>query len=256
LPLQQQDGAVQRQALFAQVDVIEKVALGLDFLPIFAFITDQQNRFVWVNQAFAREIGNPMQQPLRSSERFVPAAIAGPFRDRFPRWKTEIAQCLSGLYEQVDLGNLNSSVLELIDSTLSSDRALMRAAARAACPWDGTMLVRTRSGSQSLIREKVVPVLNTGGTSTGFHVSLWFSADGDEPAAHGSLGSLGELTARQFEIAKLFATGLTAEEIAAALGISWHTTRAHLEHIYQRLSVHTKTELLLLLQRQKESQDA
>ncbi|NNU27074.1 response regulator transcription factor [Isoptericola sp. JC619] len=49
------------------------------------------------------------------------------------------------------------------------------------------------------------------------------------------------LTARQREIVELVATGLTNKEIAHALGISVGTVRAHLDQIYARLGVSSRT---------------
>ncbi|MDO8147785.1 helix-turn-helix transcriptional regulator [Isoptericola sp. b515] len=49
------------------------------------------------------------------------------------------------------------------------------------------------------------------------------------------------LTARQREIVELVATGPTNQEIAHALGISVGTVRAHLDQVYARLGVSSRT---------------
>jgi DNA-binding CsgD family transcriptional regulator len=243
---------VSDEPVSARVGLLKRVAAGFDLLPVLAFLTDEQNRFIWVNQTFAREIGDPIRERLSPSHRFVPAAIAGPYRQKFPRWKREISQCLAGLYQQVDLGNLSPSTLSLINQTLKNDRDLMQATARSGCGWDGTMLVKDSTGHHTLVSEKVLPVPDLLGRNTGFHVSLWFPAEQGEPSSSedpsgSSIDCL--LTARQIEIARLFASGLSADDVAAAAGISWRTARAHLEHIYSRLDVHSKTELILSLQK-------
>jgi DNA-binding CsgD family transcriptional regulator len=49
------------------------------------------------------------------------------------------------------------------------------------------------------------------------------------------------LTDREGEILDLVASGKTNREIAAALVVSPHTVRKHLEHAYEKLGVHTRT---------------
>jgi predicted ATPase/DNA-binding CsgD family transcriptional regulator/DNA-binding XRE family transcriptional regulator len=51
------------------------------------------------------------------------------------------------------------------------------------------------------------------------------------------------LTARQREVASLVARGLTNEQIAAKLVISPSTARAHVEHMLDRLNLHSRAQL-------------
>lgn len=55
--------------------------------------------------------------------------------------------------------------------------------------------------------------------------------------------SAGTLTAREFEIARLVAEGLTNREVAQALVISPKTVSAHVEHILAKLGVARRTEI-------------
>jgi DNA-binding NarL/FixJ family response regulator len=52
----------------------------------------------------------------------------------------------------------------------------------------------------------------------------------------------GELTAREIEILRLIAKGLSNNEAAKVLGLSRATVRTHLEHIYQKLEVTNRVE--------------
>lgn len=52
------------------------------------------------------------------------------------------------------------------------------------------------------------------------------------------------LTDREREILSLVALGLTYSDIAGRLNISGHTVRRHIEKIYQKLDVHTRSEAL------------
>ena len=61
------------------------------------------------------------------------------------------------------------------------------------------------------------------------------------PRTHPSRrASLKTLTARQRAVLDLIAAGQTGKEIAARLGLSFHTVRAHTEQIFSRLGVHTR----------------
>ena len=55
------------------------------------------------------------------------------------------------------------------------------------------------------------------------------------------------LTPRQLEIAKLWARGLQAKQVARHLNISPRGTQKHIENIYQRTNTHNRIELLEFL---------
>jgi len=50
------------------------------------------------------------------------------------------------------------------------------------------------------------------------------------------------LSEREREVLKLIEKGLTYEEVAAALDISWHTVTAFLRRVYRKLQVNSRTE--------------
>jgi ATP/maltotriose-dependent transcriptional regulator MalT len=51
------------------------------------------------------------------------------------------------------------------------------------------------------------------------------------------------LTGRQYEVAELITRGLTNDQIAEALVISPSTARAHIEHILERLDLHSRAQI-------------
>ena len=58
-----------------------------------------------------------------------------------------------------------------------------------------------------------------------------------------------ELTAREMDVLRLLAQGLTNYEIARRLSLSVRTVEAHLTHIYTKLNVSSRTEAALVAQR-------
>lgn len=55
------------------------------------------------------------------------------------------------------------------------------------------------------------------------------------------------LTPREAEILGLIAMGRSAKYIAEELQISYNTTRTHIKHVYEKLNIHTKQELIDLV---------
>ncbi len=60
------------------------------------------------------------------------------------------------------------------------------------------------------------------------------------------------LTAREREIARLVAQGLRTADVARELQLSTRTVETHLQHIYGKLGLRSRTELALLLQQFEE----
>lgn len=56
-----------------------------------------------------------------------------------------------------------------------------------------------------------------------------------------------ELTAREEQVLQQVAKGATNREVADTLWISPHTVRTHLQHIFEKLNVQTRTEAVALL---------
>jgi DNA-binding NarL/FixJ family response regulator len=56
--------------------------------------------------------------------------------------------------------------------------------------------------------------------------------------------SMPELSVREHEVAELVVEGLRNKDIAERMGISEKTVKTHLTHVYQRLGIATRTELV------------
>ena len=65
-------------------------------------------------------------------------------------------------------------------------------------------------------------------------------------AAPGAVAQGGALTARELEVLRLVARGLSNKEIAADLGITTHTVKYHLAAVLEKLGVRSRTEAVSL----------
>ena len=55
------------------------------------------------------------------------------------------------------------------------------------------------------------------------------------------------MTEREAEILGLVAMGRSAQYIADDLTISYNTVRTHIKHVYEKLNIHSKQELIDLV---------
>ncbi len=76
---------------------------------------------------------------------------------------------------------------------------------------------------------------------------FWRAAAARRRRADGLLEPDGRVTVREREIVRHVAAGRTNGEIAWMLGISVDTVRKHLENVYAKLGVHTRTEAVAAL---------
>ncbi len=83
--------------------------------------------------------------------------------------------------------------------------------------------------------------------------SVRLALDGMSPrpaADHGANGRLRGLTTREREVLSLIASGYETSEVADQLGISRLTARNHIQHIFEKLDVHSKSEAVSLAYRE------
>lgn len=59
------------------------------------------------------------------------------------------------------------------------------------------------------------------------------------------------LSLRERDVLYLMATGITGKEIADRLTLSYNTVKSHIRHIYDKLDVHRKQDLVDLIEQQK-----
>lgn len=61
--------------------------------------------------------------------------------------------------------------------------------------------------------------------------------------------ALGALTSREAEVAKLAGEGMSTREVASRLCISIETVKVHLQHVYRKLGVKNRIELIVAFSR-------
>jgi DNA-binding CsgD family transcriptional regulator len=87
----------------------------------------------------------------------------------------------------------------------------------------------------------------------GFGATAWAKRAEAELAATGERSrrridaTRDDLTPREFTVARLVAQGLTNKEVAAQLFLSTNTIETHLRHVFQKLGVRSRTELVAKL---------
>lgn len=102
------------------------------------------------------------------------------------------------------------------------------------------------------------PDAHTGGTGGGHgsragRVLTVVEGNGGESgrdldAVCDELADRGRLSAREVDVLRLLARGRTTVRIEAELGISSNTVNTHVKHVFQKLGVHSRQELLDLLE--------
>jgi DNA-binding CsgD family transcriptional regulator/tetratricopeptide (TPR) repeat protein len=215
------------------------------------------------NAAIAR-CEDGLELALRTGERAlsIPLVVTGTrayLAARRPedaeRWRTRIGDHLAG-WETVAGPALSHAdgLLRLAAGSLSAAREALDAAARG---WDE----RGRTWEASWARLDLTSSLmrsNRYGEAASVLAAVRSTAEGlgsppliarvDELARIGrGRGTLEEpwrpLTAREFEVARLIADGMTNAEIAGELSIAAKTASAHVEHILAKLGVSRRAEI-------------
>jgi DNA-binding CsgD family transcriptional regulator/PAS domain-containing protein len=194
-------------------------------------------------------------------------------RDRLNAHKASASACYS-VVERSHMGVIvldqKGRVLEatgLAEQLMKSEPGIRRAS-------DHTLWLREPAGSQ--LREWVFTGLPPKSNTSGYLSvprksglanlslvvapmppvpTLWLGADPSwlvfvfdpehrvSPAA-GLVSRYLSISAREAEIAVLLAMGHRLPNVAARLGISMHTTRAHIKHIFEKTGAHSQSDLV------------
>jgi len=104
--------------------------------------------------------------------------------------------------------------------------------------------------SNAVTRRRVAALLRADGevalVGTAEDADLVVSERVVATAAPGAVAQVGALTARELEVLRLVARGLSNKEIAADLRITTHTVKYHLAAVLEKLGVRSRTEAVSL----------
>lgn len=94
------------------------------------------------------------------------------------------------------------------------------------------------------VPDEVMSVLNEGKTFRGSHVEIsMVRQNGGNLCRIRPMDVMELLTPREFVVARRFAAGMSHKQIARELGVSHHTVRNQLAHLYRKLNLHDKASL-------------
>jgi DNA-binding CsgD family transcriptional regulator len=104
--------------------------------------------------------------------------------------------------------------------------------------------------SNAVTRRRVAALLRADGevalVGTAEDADLVVSERVVSTVAPGAVALGGALTARELDVLRLVARGLSNKEIAADLGITTHTVKYHLAAVLEKLGVRSRTEAVSL----------
>jgi len=122
----------------------------------------------------------------------------------------------------------------------------------------GLGIFRERKEGNFTPREKEIVGLISRHLALSYHNSLKVeelqSVQGLSIRTNEKENLLFKLTATEREIVYLVEHGMTNQAIAKEKNISFHTVKAHLEHIYDKLDVHCRTEMLHRINQKQQNQ--
>jgi DNA-binding CsgD family transcriptional regulator len=118
-------------------------------------------------------------------------------------------------------------------------------AGRAAESWKGTVHV----ADGSVMTCEVTRILESGDHGSGAVLALMQPAVSDSAVRVDEFASNYRLSPREQEVVQLLVQGQTTTAMADQLGISPHTVRDHLKHLYRKTETGSRSELLGLISR-------
>ena len=170
-------------------------------------------------------------------------------------WQTLSAVQLSELKELYGLSELDITLIDKIAIAMSvlvgtvTCRAIEGATGMPALPWGTieTLLPMAYFGLAFMASFALAQLLSVH-QEDSFRGRVAQAAGEFEDRVFASIAAEFGLSAREHEIFAMLAQGHTGPFIAEATGITLGTTKAHASHIYQKLGVHSKDEMLELVE--------
>lgn len=175
------------------------------------------------------------------------------YRKHDVRFAESDAACLHGLWTHLSRALLinQARAIERNTGKSSTDRGMASGLVTA----EGTVEIADPRFFGLLEREwpelepevipaEVMELLLTGKTYRGTQVEITLvRQQGGHLCRIRPVDAMEILTPREFVVARRFASGMSHKQIARELGVSHHTVRNQLAHLYRKLNLHDKTSL-------------
>jgi len=174
------------------------------------------------------------------------------YRQHDVRFAESDAACLHGLWTHLSRALVINQARAIERNTgKSSDRGM----ASGLIANDGTVEIADPRFFSLLEREwpelepevipvEVMEVLLSGKTYRGRQIEITLvRQQGGHLCRIRQVNAMEILTPREFVVARRFASGMSHKQIARELGVSHHTVRNQLAHLYRKLDLHDKASL-------------
>jgi len=106
-----------------------------------------------------------------------------------------------------------------------------------------------------IMKCEVTPIQQPAGTGPDVILAFLLPVGSEAEASIDAFSSRHGLSPREHEVVHLLLQGLTTTAMADQLGISPHTVRDHVKHLYRKTSTRSRSELLGLISRSRRSTD-
>jgi DNA-binding CsgD family transcriptional regulator len=178
-----------------------------------------------------------LEQAMDVAEQFRAAPGEGPLRRAFAdRLTAGVAGARGDVAAAVDAGLRAAEALERLGIRADAESARLDAAELRATHGAGEGLVAE-------VERLLAFFAGCGRRPSADRCRRLLRSLGRRPAGGGRERGPGELSPREFEVVRLVAEGRSNAEIAAALFISRRTVTTHLQNVYARLGLGSRTAL-------------
>lgn len=213
--------------------------------PVPVTVVDADFRITKVNQRWLEMLGYERSEVLghRPTEFLSQQSREYSFRDVIPLFRRTGSARSVGLSFETGDGHL---VPVLLDAQVCSTDERFRCAFAVLRAPDDLVQYAEASATFIALRSIALSPYEVSARSAAAWVPISADTDdGPDVLADGAEAAHGEppsgLTLREREVLTGLASGARNKEIAAELGVSVRTVRFHVENIYQKLDVHTRT---------------
>lgn len=182
------------------------------------------------------------------------------YRQHDVRFAEADAACLHSLWTHLSAAlSINRS--RVAARLLASQAKPGSASASGLIHEDGTVEIADPAFFELLEREwpelapdfippDVLEILNTGKSYKGGQIEIGLTRHAEGMLCRiRAVDAMEILSPREFVVARRFAAGMSHKQIARELGVSHHTVRNQLAHLYRKLDLHDKASLAQYLSR-------